>query len=285
MYSIAQKITWTDNCSSEQHFRIERKKDGQSFEIIAQVGSNDTTYIDYDADFDQHAFSYRISAITINGDALSSETVNTSTKTSVSKEIYPHLLYVPDDYSQDSTDTFPLMIFLHGAGERGANIELVNVHGPPKLVKDGQSFPCLIVSPQCPLERAWNTERLDTLLSKIKRDYRVDDHRIYLTGLSMGGYGTWNWSIQRPELFAAIAPICGGGDPKQAKAIRNLPIWVFHGADDTVVPLSESQDMVDALASLDVDVTFTIYPDTGHNSWTETYNNPDFYDWLFSQHK
>lgn len=204
-------------------------------------------------------------------------------KPKIDPAIYPYLTYLPEGYDATHIEKFPLMVFLHGAGERGEDIQKVKTHGPPKLIAQGDQFPCIVVSPLCPNEVWWDVERLDATLDQVIKDNRVDLSRVYLTGLSMGGYGTFAWAIASPDRFAALAPICGGGDPHKASAIRDHPIWVFHGAKDDVVPLSESQDMVDTLAELDAKVRFTIYPDAKHDSWTETYNNPEFYEWMFSQ--
>jgi predicted peptidase len=114
--------------------------------------------------------------------------------------------------------------------------------------------------------------------------YAVDEERVYVTGLSMGGFGTWSLAQAHPERFAAIAPICGGGNPELAGNLRHVPVWAFHGAKDNVVPLSASQEMVDALKAIGADVKFTIYPEAYHDAWTETYENPQLYEWLL-QHK
>ncbi len=123
---------------------------------------------------------------------------------------------------------------------------------------------------------------LNDLLDKIIAEDRVDADRVYLTGLSMGGYGTWDWAIQSPDRFAAIAPICGGGNPDKVRAIRSMPVWVFHGAKDPTVPIAESEKMVKALKKAGSNVKFTVYPEAGHDSWTETYNNPELYKWFLS---
>lgn len=195
-----------------------------------------------------------------------------------------YLLYLPVDYEKE-TKEYPLMLFLHGAGERGNNLQKVAIHGPTKLIKQGKKFPFIIVSPQCPENKWWDIESLDLLLKDISKQYRVDKKRIYLTGLSMGGYGTWAMALEYPHRFAAIAPICGGGNPVIAGTIKHLPTWVFHGAKDEVVPLKNSQDMVDALKEAGGDVKFTVYPDAGHDSWTETYDNPELYEWFLSHSK
>jgi len=197
-----------------------------------------------------------------------------------------YLLYLPEDYNS-SKKKYPLILFLHGAGERGDSINLVKVHGPPKVAEqEGLDF--IVVSPQCKSFDRWQSDiylgLLSNLLDQIESDYRIDKRRIYLTGLSMGGYGTWSLAAKEPERFAAIAPVCGGGQPSFAERYSNLPIWVFHGAQDRVVPISRSQEMVDAIKPLNDEVKFTIYPEAGHDSWTETYSNPELYQW-FLEHK
>jgi predicted peptidase len=186
------------------------------------------------------------------------------------------------------------MLFLHGAGERGANVQKVATHGPPKNVTDHPDFPFILVSPQCPDNQTWSKDVLLALLNEIIGSYRVDTNRVYLTGLSMGGYGAWDLGLSYPEKFAAIAPICGGGNlislllssREKAEALRSLGIWAFHGAKDPIVPVSESQRMVDAVKSVGVkDVKLTIYPDADHNSWTETYKNPELYKWFLAHER
>jgi predicted peptidase len=195
-----------------------------------------------------------------------------------------YLLFLPQDYGKEPDKKWPLMIFLHGAGERGNEIDKVKVHGPPKIVEQKKDFPFILVSPQCPEGKGWEPEEVIALLDEIQGKYKVDPDRVYLTGLSMGGFGTWETASQHPERFAAIAPICGGGRTFMARRLKNLPTWVFHGEKDNVVPIKRSEEMVDALKQAGGDVKFTRYPEAGHDSWTETYNNPALYDWLL-QHK
>jgi predicted peptidase len=192
-----------------------------------------------------------------------------------------YLLYLPKDY--DKQDAWPLMLFLHGAGERGTNLELVKKHGPPKLVEAGREFPFVIVSPQCPEERWWQPAELGALLDEIVGKYKVDKDRIYVTGLSMGGFGTWSLAAYSPQRFAAIAPICGGGETYWTRRFGHLPAWVFHGAKDQGVPVERSQQMVDALKKAGGNPRLTVYPEAGHDSWTETYDNPELYRWLLEQ--
>lgn len=199
-----------------------------------------------------------------------------------------YLLFLPKGYKSDKSKSWPLILFLHGAGERGTNVWLVAKHGPPKIVAGKPDFPFIVVSPQCPAGRTWDPDVVIALLDQVIGKYRVDKTRVYLTGLSMGGYGTWNVGLLYPERFAALVPICGGGDPfvfrlydkNRMEAVKTLPVWAFHGAKDTTVKLAESEKMVDAIKRVGGDVKLTVYPDAAHDSWTQTYNNPELYDWL-----
>lgn len=198
-----------------------------------------------------------------------------------------YLLYLPKGYGGSAEQKWPLMLFLHGAGERGSDIELVKKHGPPKLAEQGKDFPFIVVSPQCP-SGTWWTEELDALmalLDEVESRHRVDPNRVYLTGLSMGGFGSWALGCRHPERFAAIAPICGGGEWFLADRLKNVPVWVFHGAKDPVVPLRESTEMVEALKRAGGNVQLTVYPEAQHDSWTETYDNPKLYEWFLSHRR
>jgi len=200
---------------------------------------------------------------------------------SARKATVHYLLSLPKDY--DKQDTCPLLIFLHGMGERGSDLNRVKVHGPPKLVRAGNTTPFIIVSPQCPKTEWWRIEKLSKLLDHILATTKADPQRVYLTGLSMGGFGTWGWAAREPGRFAAAIPICGGGDPRTAGKLVNLPIWVFHGGRDGVVPLAKSSAMVDAIKKArGTKIKLTVYPKAGHDSWTKTYNNPEIYTWLLS---
>jgi predicted peptidase len=195
-----------------------------------------------------------------------------------------YLLYLPAGYDNDKTD-WPLLVFLHGSGERGDDLEKVKVHGPPKLIAEGKPLPFIVVSPQAP-RRRWDPATLNAFLDDLVAKYRVDKDRIYLTGLSMGGAGTWALAGAYPERFAAIVPICGGGDPADAPKLKDIPVWVFHGAKDEAVPVSRSEEMVKALREAGAKtVEFTVYPDAEHDSWTETYANPRLYEWLLNQRR
>ncbi|MGA2867197.1 MAG: prolyl oligopeptidase family serine peptidase [Verrucomicrobiota bacterium] len=192
-----------------------------------------------------------------------------------------YLLFLPQGY-ETSDKRWPLMLFLHGAGESGSDLAKVKLHGPPKLVESKPDFPFIVVSPQSP-RMGWNVEALNALLDDIIHQYRVDEDRVYLTGLSMGGYGTWSLAAAHPDKFAAIVPICGGGKTADAPKLARLPIWVFHGAKDPAVPVARSKEMVEAIKAAGGNPKFTIYPEAAHDSWTETYNNPELYQWLLEQ--
>ena len=191
-------------------------------------------------------------------------------------------VYLPKDYSPDRSTQWPLILFLHGAGERGDDIKLLKSTGLPNILET-TDIPFIVISPQCPKEAHWETDTLDKLLDTVERKYQVDKDRIYLTGISMGGFAVWNFSIKYPKRFAAIAPICGGGNPELAYKIKHLPVWAFHGAEDRVIPPDRSVKMVEALKTCGGNVRFTLYPNTEHDCWTKTYNNPELYKW-FLQH-
>ena len=197
-----------------------------------------------------------------------------------------YLLFLPQEYA--SHKQWPLILFLHGAGERGDDLNMIKKHGIPKVVEERPDLPFITVSPQCPEESWWTeqTEALSALLDEIVNDYPVDRTRIYLTGLSMGGYGTWSLALREPERFAAIAPICGGlfGPAGVVSALKEMPIWAFHGAKDPVVPIEQQERLVRVLQECGGNIRFTVYPEAEHDSWTEPYNNPALYEW-FLEHR
>lgn len=198
-----------------------------------------------------------------------------------------YLVHLPDDYDADPGRRWPLVLFLHGAGERGSDVELAAVHGPPKLADAGHEFPFVLVTPQCAESSQWVAElsTLSVLVDEVVAAHHIDPTRISVTGLSMGGFGTWSLAVRYPDRFSSIAPICGGLWMQSAAPISTLPVWAFHGDADDVVPVSATEQIVTELRGLDADVRFTRYPGVGHDSWTETYDNPEFYDWLLSHRR
>ncbi len=198
-----------------------------------------------------------------------------------------YFVYLPEDFCTENR--YPLMLFLHGRGERGDSVQelkRVLVHGPPKLIEQGLHFPCIVISPQQATDNLWwTTDNLLDFLSIIEKRYHADLERITCTGLSMGGFASWALAAELPDYFAAIAPVCGGGEIEWAEKLIQTPVWAFHGVQDDIIPIKRSEEMIEAIQKLNGDAKLTTYPDLGHDSWTETYNNPDLYQWLFSHKK
>ncbi len=195
-----------------------------------------------------------------------------------------YLVYLPEDYATTGRKRYPLILFLHGSGERGHDVDKVKTHGPPKLISAGQKFPFIVVSPQCPDGQFWDPDILTALLNDLEKHYRVDKDREYLTGLSMGGRGTWELASATPSRFAAIAPICGWFDATAAPKLKNVPIWATHGDADPAVNIAWETPLIDALKTEGADVKYTIVPGGLHDVWTDVYASPAIYDW-FLAHK
>lgn len=202
----------------------------------------------------------------------------------------PYLLFLPKGYNASKAERWPLVIFLHGSGERGTDIEVVKKHGPPMLVEKDPAFPFIVISPQLPeqgkgADRYWSVPPLDALLDHALKTWRIDPSRVYLTGLSLGGIATWDWGTARPERFAALAPVAAFGDPKRACAAKDVPVWAFHGDHDDAVDTRGDFEMVDALKKCGATPRLTIYPATDHWSWVPAYNDPALWLWLLHQRK
>ncbi len=198
---------------------------------------------------------------------------------------YPYLLFVPARSAVTRNAKPPLLIFLHGSGERGADIDKVKVHGPPRLVETRSDFPFVTLSPLLEADGDWEVQKLDAMLRQVRHKVRFDPTRVYLTGLSRGAHGTWRWGTAEPGLFAAIAPVSGRGDPSQACSLRDLPVWAFHGDSDTVVDPVGSTAMVNAVNACGGHALITLYPMTGHDAWTRTYDNPELFSWFLSHQR
>jgi predicted peptidase len=200
-----------------------------------------------------------------------------------------YLLYLPERYGEHRRKKWPLILFLHGAAERGDDPENLKKQGIPKLLDEKPEFPFIAVSPQCPEGSTWasHVDTLKFLLDHILENYSAARDRLYLTGISMGGNGVWLLATRHPDIFAAVAPVCGyglrsQGFPEKVCVLKDVPVWVFHGSHDDIVDLSESQKLVDRLRECGSDVRFTVYPRCGHDSWTLTYENPEVYEWFLA---
>lgn len=200
-----------------------------------------------------------------------------------------YFLYLPPAY--DGTHPFPLLLFLHGGGERGSDLEMLKANGIPRLIAEGQHFPFVIAAPQCPLPYRWpdQIDSLAALVEDLAASYCVDRHRIYVTGLSQGGCGTWFLGMRYPHLFAALLPVCGYrpytyGYKEKSLPLRDMPIWTFHGALDEVVEVSETDKLVAGLREHGSAIRYTRFEDANHSGcWERVYAMPEIYDWLLQQ--
>ena len=193
---------------------------------------------------------------------------------------YPYQLFLPRGYLESGDRRWPLLLFLHGSGERGDDLAKVKVHGPPKVADRRPDFQFVTVSPLLPADEDWDEAKLDALVDHVTARFRIDRSRVYLTGLSRGGHATWRWGAAEPDRFAAIVPVSGRGDPSQACRLKNTPLWAFHGDRDDIVTPFGSFAMVEAVRSCGGKPRLTIYADTGHDAWTRTYDDPALYAWL-----
>ncbi|MBO0948040.1 carboxylesterase family protein [Fibrella forsythiae] len=198
---------------------------------------------------------------------------------------YKYLIYVPEVYTA-TRKPLPLIIYLHGGSQRGDDLGKLKQYGPPHAIEQGLTIDAIVVSPQCPDGKFWSTDNwFDSLYTELKATYRIDPKRVYLTGISMGGYGTWQTAVAYPNTFAAIAPLCGGcDDSTQICRIRNVPVWAFHGTDDDLVPFEETARLIRHLTACKGKVTFTKLADKGHNI-QYLYEDRSIYNWLLKQHR
>jgi len=208
----------------------------------------------------------------------------------------PYRLIVPK--SADSA--MPVLLFLHGAGERGDDNQKQLIWGNDLLLNAAHEFGCIVVAPQCPAGEKWSIvdwsqdkitfsdepsepmRLTQALIDDLATRYDVDTDRMYIMGLSMGGYGSWEAICRWPGRFAAAAPICGGGDPEQAGVIKDTPIWAFHGDADPVVSVDLSRVMIQTIREAGGEPKYTEYPGVGHNSWTPAFAEPDLLPWITS---
>ncbi|WP_341834683.1 alpha/beta hydrolase-fold protein [Chitinophaga pollutisoli] len=210
----------------------------------------------------------------------------TAQKVKNPKEITDFLVQLPATYNDDPNKKWPVIFFLHGMGERGDDINIIKRASLAAIAAKDANFPYILISPQCKTPSWWNIPSLEVLHAQVMSDYKVDPSRIYLTGLSMGGFGAWTWAQTKPERFAAVVPICGEGTPASACVLKDKPLWVFHNADDPTVPVKGSQDMVKALRDCGSTlVKYTENESGGHDAWTKAYSDPALFTWLNQQSK
>jgi len=202
-----------------------------------------------------------------------------------------YLLHLPPGYWDEPARQWPLVLFLHGRGERGDNINVVRKYGIAKMVDEKSDSDFIAISPQCPLAYEWPdlTTTLAQLVEQAMTHLPVDPDRVYLTGLSMGSRGGWLLAVDNPDRFAALALICGRIPTPdfldRVIILKDKPIWIFHGAKDPVVPVDNSEKIAATLQAAGGNPRLTIYPEADHDAWTETYNNPELYTWLFAHQR
>jgi predicted peptidase len=253
----------------------------------------------------QFFFCYLFCFVAISSSFSQAEHYSYEHYISKSKDTLRYRLLWPD--ANTDKKKFPLVIFLHGSGERGTDNQGQLKWGALNFAEDKMmlAHPAIVIAPQCPPEELWSNLRdgknvfdlvllptpsrptriLLEMIDSLKNRMPVDTNRIYITGLSMGGYGVYDIIERRPGLFAAAVPVCGGGDTSKARAIAHIPMWIFHGAEDPVVPLVFSTNMVKALTEAGAHPGFTQYPEVGHFSWLGAYTDPQMYEWMFRQRK
>lgn len=196
-------------------------------------------------------------------------------------DILRYLIRLPRDFSENQR--YPVLFFLHGAGSRGNDMDALRTNPFFQEIEKHEDFPFVVVAPLC-TENTWFDlwEHLMALVKHTTQMPYADSSRMYVMGASMGGYGSWQLGMSMPEYFAAMVPICGGGMFWNTGRLVNVPVWAFHGGKDPVIPVAESQKMVDAVNAAGGSAKLTIYPENDHNAWSDTYSNPEVFAWLLS---
>ena len=205
-------------------------------------------------------------------------------KSNKKKVRYQYLIDTPDDYERNLQDSYPLLIYLHGGSHKGNDLDLLKGYGLPKLIEEGNKFDFIVVSPQCPIGKYWTTENwFDSLYLDLQANYRIDTTRIYATGISMGGFGTWELAMDYPGLIRAIVPLCGGcNDSLNVCKIKHIPIWTFHGDKDDLIPINETERLAKRLLDCSGNIKFTRLKNRGHGI-QDIYENDEIYKWISEQ--
>ena len=201
-------------------------------------------------------------------------------KSTLKKVKYNYLLHLPQDYDKDPNKKWPIIFYLHGRHASGKHLESLERYGLPYYLSKGKKIDFIVVSPQCPWNKNWSSDDwFNPVYDEVAAKLRVDDNRVYLMGMSMGGFGTWALADRMPDRFAAISPMCGGADVKWADQLSKIPTWVFHGTADREIPISRSEVMVKALEKLKANVRFSRLKNQGHDI-SKQFNNDELYNWL-----
>ena len=241
----------------------------------------------------------------VGGPARSQELYESRVFSNDKGEKLNYRLMLPAGYDFNGETKYPLVLFLHGAGERGDDNTKQLIHGAKDFASEANraKYPCFVVFPQCPDGKRWvevdwtldshkqlpeesiSVKLTRELIASLQKEFRVDEQRLYATGLSMGGFGVWDMIARTPDMFAAAAPVCAGADEATAERLTKLPIWTFHGDKDTVVKVERSRRMIAAIEKAGGKPKYTEYPGVGHNSWAQTYADPKLMEWMFAQKK
>ncbi len=282
--SIQWKINWPDGTTEVDTFSI----DPGTGELVGQVQISGQAAGVFKLTRDRSFSIYRSYSQYLAELGISTETYQNG---DLLKYGQGYMLYLPNGYMDQPDKAWPLIVFLHGYGDRGDNVSVLAKASPFMYIREKGPLPAIIAAPllnSSPEYASFPVEYLDGVVTEIQSQYRVDPQRLYLTGLSMGGEATYRYALHQPDRFAALAPLSAYLDQPDLydlKSIQDLPIWAIHGENDIVVPLAKAQQVVDALKAAGNDVRFTVLPGHDHDTWTDTYSDPAFYDWLFQQVK
>jgi len=282
--SIEWQIIWPDGRKEIVTFTYDRDKDLLRG-WVRSPESNDT-FGPYDLNRDQSFHVYKDYAKYLEDKRIYPREYQNKDLQQYGKG---YMLYLPEGYEADPDKTWPLMFFLHGYGDRGDNLFLLPKASPFMMIREKGPLPFIIVAPLLNTNYTlFPNEYMDGALSEVLADYRVDQKRIYLTGMSMGGEAAYRFAVHQPDTFAAVAPLCAyidNSNPLSMEGIKGLPVWAIHGSDDQIIPLVWGQQAADALKKAGADVRFSVLEGYDHDVWTDTYSDAQFYDWFMQYQK